>query len=55
MLTSVAERIVRTARCPVLTVPLAMHDFIEVLGTADPARVLAPGAEGRKGPCSSGF
>ena len=41
MLGSVAEQIVRTAPCPVLTVRRAAHDFVEELETG------APGAERR--------
>ncbi len=47
LLGSVAERVVRTAPCPVLTVRRAEHEFVEGLGTAGPSLDAAPGTERR--------
>ena len=47
LLGSVAERVVRTAPCPVLTVRRAEHEFVEGLGTADPGLAAASDTERR--------
>jgi nucleotide-binding universal stress UspA family protein len=46
LLGSVAEQVVRTAPCPVLTVRRDAHDFVDAIEAADPAQA-APGAERR--------
>jgi nucleotide-binding universal stress UspA family protein len=47
LLGSVAERVIRTAPCPVLTVRRAEHEFVEGLGTADPGLAAASDTERR--------
>jgi len=47
LLGSVAERVVQTAPCPVLTVRRAEHEFVEGLGTAGPSLDAASGTERR--------
>ena len=47
VLGSVAERVVRTAPCPVLTVRRAEPEGVEGLGTADPNLAAASDTERR--------